>query len=397
MANVSLGFEYSPTTVEAPIFNEHGAQVKFNENGCCAIHPDIVLREEVNGIQKIRNGGNRWRVLRSSCHKCDEIYSLDVQQKRNEYELQSETRSIMLEHQKRESKREQLEAEATLVMESLKLHRDFKKSVNSSDELCLSSDPTAACPNNGGAKSFSTLLKKAKDSPIVTLAGKKLQKLSEIAAEALPVSKTYMKRIPITHPIGVGEHGEYRGFYTGEVNEATMKPHGQGEFFNPLGEGDRPLSEFTYIGSFEKGLMHGVGKLVHSDKSDVKGLIYEGDFKKGVLDGYGEITMPDIKFIGEFKGGHPVKGSIAYSNGNHYEGELNKVFGPHGKGVLTYSSKSIYRGHFVDGKMHGHGVYMFANGHSYDGDFKDGYMHGCGKYFDGKKTRRRRVLFDKFQ
>ena len=57
---------------------------------------------------------------------------------------------------------------------------------------------------------------------------------------------------------------------------------------------------------------------------------------------------------------------IDYSDGTHYEGEMQGEK-RHGQGVLLWSNGDRYAGSFVDDEMSGYGVLIWSNGNCYEG------------------------------
>ena len=95
---------------------------------------------------------------------------------------------------------------------------------------------------------------------------------------------------------------------------------------------------------------------------------YTGEFKNGQML-TGEMTMGDVSFKGEFKDNMPGRGVLKnpgatitavvdkdgnfigpavakYSDGSHYEGDLDKTRGMHGKGRHTKADGDYYEGEF---------------------------------------------------
>ena len=63
-----------------------------------------------------------------------------------------------------------------------------------------------------------------------------------------------------------------------------------------------------------------------------------------------------------------------------YEGLLDSVGEPHGRGTITWENGGRYDGEWCDGKANGHGVMEYANGDRYEGKWKDGCRFGQGTH-----------------
>ena len=63
-----------------------------------------------------------------------------------------------------------------------------------------------------------------------------------------------------------------------------------------------------------------------------------------------------------------------------YEGQLDSVGEPHGRGTITWENGGRYDGEWCDGKANGHGTMDYANGDRYEGKWKDGCRFGQGTH-----------------
>ena len=61
-----------------------------------------------------------------------------------------------------------------------------------------------------------------------------------------------------------------------------------------------------------------------------------------------------------------------------YEGHLDHLGEPHGRGTVTWENGGKYDGEWVDGKANGHGIMNYGNGDRYEGGWKDGCRFGQG-------------------
>mmetsp|Transcript_39571 Transcript_39571/g.85356 ORF Transcript_39571/g.85356 Transcript_39571/m.85356 type:complete len:396 (+) Transcript_39571:241-1428(+) len=63
-----------------------------------------------------------------------------------------------------------------------------------------------------------------------------------------------------------------------------------------------------------------------------------------------------------------------------YEGLLDHLGEPHGRGTVTWENGGKYDGEWVDGKANGHGTMNYGNGDKYEGGWKDGCRFGMGTH-----------------
>ncbi|KAL9184278.1 hypothetical protein ACHAXT_002364 [Thalassiosira profunda] len=63
-----------------------------------------------------------------------------------------------------------------------------------------------------------------------------------------------------------------------------------------------------------------------------------------------------------------------------YEGHLDHLGEPHGRGAVTWENGGKYDGEWVDGKANGRGVMDYGNGDRYEGGWKDGCRFGMGTH-----------------
>ena len=63
-----------------------------------------------------------------------------------------------------------------------------------------------------------------------------------------------------------------------------------------------------------------------------------------------------------------------------YEGLLDSLGEPHGRGTVTWENGGHYEGDWADGKANGHGIMQYGNGDRYEGGWKDGCRFGQGTH-----------------
>lgn len=172
-----------------------------------------------------------------------------------------------------------------------------------------------------------------------------------------------------------------------------------------------------YIGEFQNGVPHGMGKYILPD-----GSTYTGSVVAGKIDGYGTLTYADTvtataphKYVGDLTNGKPNGyGAMFYNNGDYYyghfsqnifdgqgvyvekasgkkksgfylKGELVKtmpeqdfdiIFGDKEKYGLRLTSDGRYMGNLVDGEPEGQGSLETYDGYTIIGEFQMGMANG---------------------
>ena len=100
------------------------------------------------------------------------------------------------------------------------------------------------------------------------------------------------------------------------------------------------------------------------------------------------------EYVGQFKGGKFLRGTIRYPDGGTYSGEwMNDKRSGHG--VEHYASKSTYRGQWLEDERHGYAEYALSNGDAYRGQWACGKQHGRGRWTIAKGGEVRDTEFDK--
>ena len=140
---------------------------------------------------------------------------------------------------------------------------------------------------------------------------------------------------------------------------------------------------FKYIGNFKNGKII-KGTILYPGKSK-----YVGEMKNEKPHGQGNFIFSDgSKHYGEWKNGKGEgNGTKTWKDGRKYSGEF-KNDKPNGKGTFIYPDGSKYVGEWLDGKRHGEGTLTYPDGRVYVGEFVDGLEHGEGTCFkkDGLST-----------
>ena len=141
---------------------------------------------------------------------------------------------------------------------------------------------------------------------------------------------------------------------------------------------------FKYIGNFKEGKII-KGTILYPGNSK-----YTGDLKNEQPHGQGTFIFSDgSKHYGEWKNGKGEgNGTKTWKDGRKYSGKF-KNDKPNGKGTFTYSDGSNYVGEWLDGKRHGEGTLTYSDGRVYVGEFVDGLEHGEGTCFkkDGSSIK----------
>lgn len=164
------------------------------------------------------------------------------------------------------------------------------------------------------------------------------------------------------------------GFYIGGLK--ISRRHGIGVYSVP--------SVYRYIGHWKKGNKHGMGSIAYSN-----GDHFNGDFKEDNLwEGKGKVSESDGRtYKGEFKNGNwHGNGRYSWPNGDEYIGEW--MDGKrHGEGVATFSSGHRYVGKWMNDESSGHFRVTYPSGGEYNGNVLGGSRHGQGtlSYSDGTK------------
>lgn len=116
------------------------------------------------------------------------------------------------------------------------------------------------------------------------------------------------------------------------------------------GEGELKTAEYTYIGTFRRGVPHGAGFFTYK-----RGNMYEGGVVDGKHEGKGISIHPDrTEYTGEWKNGKW-----------------------HGWGEIKYGLGGSYSGQWQEGKRHGHGRIVYTgSGRSYEGKFENDLVAG---------------------
>ena len=150
------------------------------------------------------------------------------------------------------------------------------------------------------------------------------------------------------------------------------KRHGKGEMTFASGE--------RYKGDLRDDKFDGDGEAIMND-----GGSYKGKWKDGHQHGQGIFTFPThskfSNYEGEWNRGRMVKGKLKWKNGDVYDGELDGVGNPNGKGVFKWAqSELLYNGEWKTGVRAGKGTLIYPNGKKYEGDWECDQMHGRGRF-----------------
>ena len=119
-------------------------------------------------------------------------------------------------------------------------------------------------------------------------------------------------------------------------------------------------------------LLHGIRFDPHTKET------YEGGFQGNKCHGTGAtLTSRGRKFLGTFREGAMVEGTLVVDNKYSYSGSFqNDKF--HGDGMLVTESGIVYKGEFREGRYDGKGELTTESGDVYNGTFKHGRKHGRG-------------------
>lgn len=158
----------------------------------------------------------------------------------------------------------------------------------------------------------------------------------------------------------------------------------------------------SYSGSWKKGKFYGVGTLKLSDGTEKETIFMDGEMsfenpnfmkissKGSTIFGFFLNEKPHSQmykideqkniYYGELDENLESEGigSVRYSNGSTYQGQLANGK-RNGIGTMVTPSNEVFEGYFVEGKLHGKGKYI-SQSVSYSGDFLEGRYHGEGKF-----------------
>ena len=220
------------------------------------------------------------------------------------------------------------------------------------------------------------------------------------SADAYMAGNTPVGDVTIEYADEKSSSGE-RKTYKGSISsDWEPEGYGKGTGFNGV----------TYSGFWKDGHFHGRGRVEYPDGRWLEGIFDNGKFSLGK----GSITYSDgSRYEGEMKDGSPHgKGKITFANGSFYEGELKDGI-PHGKGrevtdhtildgefeegkflkgygLIHYDNGDVYEGGFENNEYNGHGKLTYPDGNSMEGNFRNGMPHGDfifrDKYGNTRKT-----------
>ena len=158
----------------------------------------------------------------------------------------------------------------------------------------------------------------------------------------------------------------------------------QGDCYDGKGTYKYP-SGATYVGTFIKGKINGIGTLYSKN-----GNKYHGQWKDHYKSGQGKLTYAngDV-YTGSFqKSKFQGKGLMAFVNGDRYEGDWH-ADQMHGQGIYDFHNGDKYQGAFQKGKIEGYGTMFYKSGSIYEGEWRDNQKEGKGKYtkYDGRSIQ----------
>ena len=114
-------------------------------------------------------------------------------------------------------------------------------------------------------------------------------------------------------------------------------------------------------------------------------LKYIGKVKNGKPNDLGVLFYTKgVKYIGEWKNGEFIEGTMTKPDGSFYAGEYKDGI-PNGKGTHTFGKGDFegdkYEGEYKGGIPNGQGTYTSSNGEKYEGEWKDEKPWN-GTYYD---------------
>jgi len=83
-----------------------------------------------------------------------------------------------------------------------------------------------------------------------------------------------------------------------------------------------PLYSFAdgaeYEGEFRDDLRHGWGRYTPANRAEV----YEGEWRQQQRHGHATVLTAGLRFVGEVRGGQPVRGKLEYADGRVHDGDI---------------------------------------------------------------------------
>lgn len=185
---------------------------------------------------------------------------------------------------------------------------------------------------------------------------------------------------PCFHEV-VSEESSYRG----QVNSESDNFHGYGHY---------SCSEYTIVGRWQNGLVHGSGHQAWID-----GRSFDGQFQSGAFNGHGHYRCSEYAIVGHWQNGL-AHGHChqAWTDGRSFDGQFQRgSFNGHGRMQWQHPrGVMVYEGEYKDDQKHGRGRFSWPSGRCYDGQWVNGQRHGVGDDIGVDGTIRRRVWEDNF-
>lgn len=137
--------------------------------------------------------------------------------------------------------------------------------------------------------------------------------------------------------------------------------------------------KISWSGACKDGYASGQGKLAWRVGPNKDSLRLEGALVRGEIDGVATLASDQWSYTGSFRKGVPHgSGYMRMGNGDQYEGGI--VDGMReGPGQFVGQDRTTYDGNWKRGKRDGFGKAVFATGGSYEGEWQQGVFHGQGK------------------
>jgi len=125
-----------------------------------------------------------------------------------------------------------------------------------------------------------------------------------------------------SQPTAEGWVGSYRGHGAGEGE--WVDANGSvyvGQFLDGLchGRGKYSFADGAeYEGEFRDDLRHGWGRYTPANRAEV----YEGEWRQQQRHGHATVLTAGLRFVGEVRGGQPVRGKLEYADGRVHDGDI---------------------------------------------------------------------------
>nr|CCC48679.1 conserved hypothetical protein, fragment [Trypanosoma vivax Y486] len=175
------------------------------------------------------------------------------------------------------------------------------------------------------------------------------EKLTDLTSHVMPDGSDYFGEMLLDKPHGLGIM----------IFKSTSHMHGSGD---------------RYGGEWVNGVFHGSGVLITS------GFTYEGSFERGKIHGRGKVTYSSSVTNAVLRGIAAISPFEQTHKPFEYTGEFHHTYHRHGRGVMLYANGDVYDGEWAMNYRNGKGTMKSGNGlEVYEGEWYNDERHGSGK------------------